>query len=631
VTREIPLRSLVLREGEVRPEDTLHETVPISRSSIDELRAAFVQRPMLVASHAAGAEWLPLEPGRSLVVGRAHPSDLVVKNPHLSRCHARFTLEGDELEVVDLDSHNGTIVRGVQVRRASLALGEVALLGRVRVSLQRIERGDDATLPGHETWFTWLEGEIRRAAFFRRPFAVLHVRGDDEAHLAEGWLPFVRNLLRPVDRVALYGPHAAWALLPESTRDEARRAARAIAEARHAHGPLFVGVSCFPEASSVESLTDDARSAARRATRARPVVDSSDATEPAPRSSPGAHGDVVAESAEMRAVLSTLERVAASDLPVLLLGETGSGKEVAARFLHGRSLRRDKPLVPVNCGALPAHLVESTLFGHEKGSFTGAVGLHKGVFEAASGGTVFLDEIGELPAPAQVALLRVLEAKRIARVGATQEIPVDVRIVAATHRDLEEMVREGRFRQDLLFRLETMTLRLPSLRDRKDDILPLARAMLLRAAGEGGTPKELSNEACAAVLAYAWPGNVRELKNAMDRASVVGFGESIALEDLPERLLRAHRAAASSAPPSTSIATADTGPAVDSRALLLDPPTFTDSATLDLRTRLARFEAAAILEALKASGGKQAAAAELLGLPLRTLKYKLAAIAKRRT
>jgi len=156
--------------------------------------------------------------------------------------------------------------------------------------------------------------------------------------------------------------------------------------------------------------------------------------------------------------------------------------------------------------------------------------------------------------------------------------------------------------------------------------------MLLRAAGDGAAPKELSSEACAAVLAYAWPGNVRELKNAMDRASVVGFGESIALEDLPERLLRAHRASATTSPPvGTSTATADVGPAVDSRALLLDPPTFTDSPTLDLRTRLARFEAAAVLEALKASGGKQAAAAELLGLPLRTLKYKLAAISKRRS
>ncbi len=611
-------------------EDTLHETMPISRSSVDELRTAFVPRPMLVASHAAGAEWLPLEPGRSLVVGRAHPSDLVVRNPHLSRCHARFTLDGDQLEVVDLGSHNGTVVRGEPVERAVLAVGEVALLGRVRVSLQRIERGDDATLPGHERWFTWLEGELRRAAFFRRPFAVLHMRTDDEASLAEGWLPFVRDLLRPVDRVALYGPHAAWALLPEATREEARRAARAIADARHAHDELLVGISAFPEATTVESLTDDARSAARRATRARPVIDAADAADPAPRSSPPGTGELVAESAEMRAVLATLERVAASELPVLLLGETGTGKEVAARRLHARSPRRDKPLVPVNCGALPAQLVESTLFGHEKGSFTGAVSLHKGVFEVASGGIVFLDEVGELPLAAQAALLRVLDEKRIARVGGTQEIAVDVRIVAATHRDLEVMVREGRFREDLLFRLETMTLRLPPLRERKDDILPLARAMLLRAAADGDAPKELSTDACAAVLAHAWPGNVRELKNAMDRASVVGFGEAIALEDLPERVLRSHRAGP--AAPATPVppAPADSGPVVDSRALLLDPPTFADSPTLDLRTRLARFEAAAVLEALKSSGGKQAAAAVLLGLPLRTLKYKLAAIAKRR-
>jgi len=240
-------------------------------------------------------------------------------------------------------------------------------------------------------------------------------------------------------------------------------------------------------------------------------------------------------------VLKLAETVAPTDSTVLISGESGTGKEVVARYIHALSGRAEGPFATLNCGALPESLLESELFGHVKGSFTGAVRDKDGLLAAAAGGSFFLDEIGEMSAATQVKLLRALQEREVVPVGATEPIPIDVRIIAATNRDLEEGIRRGTFRSDLYYRLNVIQLRLPPLRDRCEDIPLLARHFLERLAGreEGAAIKDLSEEALHLLLEYDWPGNVRELENALERAAVVTPGEVIEADALPERLLDA--------------------------------------------------------------------------------------------
>jgi transcriptional regulator with GAF, ATPase, and Fis domain len=254
--------------------------------------------------------------------------------------------------------------------------------------------------------------------------------------------------------------------------------------------------------------------------------------------------EMVGESARMREVYRFLARVAPTDSTVLLLGESGTGKELAARALHHGSLRSGKPFVAINCAALSESLLESELFGYEKGAFTGALARKIGKLEVAHTGTVFLDEVGELPPPLQAKLLRALQEREIDRVGGTRPIRVDLRVVAATNRDLEKAMREGTFREDLYYRLNVISLTLPPLRERREDILLLA-GHFAAASGHkvGRRIAGFSPEARACLLRYEWPGNIRELANAVERAVVLGEGELIRPEDLPETVLEAAPAA----------------------------------------------------------------------------------------
>jgi DNA-binding NtrC family response regulator len=231
---------------------------------------------------------------------------------------------------------------------------------------------------------------------------------------------------------------------------------------------------------------------------------------------------IIAEAPAMKELLETVDRVAESRATIMLGGESGVGKEVIARAIHNRSPRRAGPFIAVSCGALPETLIESELFGHEKGAFTGASSTKLGRFELASGGTLFLDEIGEVPLSTQVTLLRVLQEREVQRLGGEKPIPVDVRLVTATHRDLHQAVEEGRFRLDLLYRLQVVEINIPPLRQRTDDVLPLALHFLKRYAKENDRdPLELTAEAISVLKSYSWPGNVRELENAMERATVL--------------------------------------------------------------------------------------------------------------
>ena len=247
--------------------------------------------------------------------------------------------------------------------------------------------------------------------------------------------------------------------------------------------------------------------------------------------------EIVGESAKLRDLLELIERVAPTSSTVLIQGESGTGKELVARALHSNSPRADGPLVAINCAAITETLLESELFGHEKGAFTGAVSRKKGKIEMAEGGTLFLDEISELAAGMQAKLLRALQEREVDSVGGTRSIKVDVRVIAATNRNLAEDVQAGRFRSDLFYRLNVVSLTTPSLRERREDIPLLAQNFIAKVSEKYHVPpKPLAAEALTLLLQYDWPGNVRELENAIERAVVLGVSDEIAAEDLPSTL-----------------------------------------------------------------------------------------------
>ncbi len=309
--------------------------------------------------------------------------------------------------------------------------------------------------------------------------------------------------------------------------------------------------------------------------------------------------DLVGRSQAMRDVMDMVARVADTRSTILITGESGTGKERVARAIHDRSDRREKQFLVVNCGALPEALMESELFGHEKGAFTGAAARHVGLFQDADGGTLLLDEVGELPASLQVKLLRVLQEKTIRSVGSTQEVPVDVRVLAATNRDVETDVESGKFRQDLYYRLNVIRIELPPLRDRREDIVPIAERFVQRFAVEmGKNVLSLTPDALRALQAYAFPGNVRELENFIERGVALAGAQSIGLGDLPAEV---------------------SGMAASPNAGLVDLP----PSGCELDDVLVEVERRLLVEALRRTGGVRKTAAELLGITFRSLRYRL--------
>ena len=307
---------------------------------------------------------------------------------------------------------------------------------------------------------------------------------------------------------------------------------------------------------------------------------------------------LLGDSATMQAVRDLIEKLARSEAPVQISGESGSGKELAARLIHRKSARGEKPFVPVNCGAIPENLMESEFFGYKKGAFTGADADRVGFFQAANGGTLFLDEVADLPLPMQVKLLRAIQEKKVRKVGSTQEEAVDVRIISATHKKLGEQVDAGRFRHDLYYRLNVIELRMPAVRERREDIPLFVDAILEKLAAAVGAKKpHVSPEAMEALTRYDFPGNVRELENVLERALALSSNDEITLEDLQLT------------PPAVS----DELPAAAAGA----------NGKYPLQDYLDRVEKDAILEALEKTRFNRTAAAKLLGITFRSMRYRM--------
>lgn len=309
---------------------------------------------------------------------------------------------------------------------------------------------------------------------------------------------------------------------------------------------------------------------------------------------------IIAKSQGMREVFETVQKIARTSSTVMITGESGTGKELVARAIHFNinNPRRNKPFVPVNCGAIPEGLMESELFGHVKGSFTGAVANKRGFFEEAEGGTLFLDEITEIPPPIQVKLLRAIQEKEIRRVGDTKDVAVDVRLIAASNKELEKAVAEGVLREDLFYRLNVIPIQLPPLRERREDILLLITHFMQKfALNFGKEIKGITPEALQILERYHWPGNIRELENVIERAIVLGTGDTVTAEALPD-LVRRHRPA---------------------RGMEIEIPV----EGLNLEATLDQIEMDLLQRALERTGGVQTRAADLLQLTFRQFRYKL--------
>jgi len=514
----------------------------------------------------------------TLIAGRSAPADLVIDDASVSREHARFAVGDGRTAVEDLGSTNGTFVRGQRVDRAVLSDGVEIRLGDVVVLFRDPASAalQDHDLDPYDELSDRLDEELARCRVLRHLTSVVAVDTERRGLLAVSTL--LRSVLRPIDRVGVFGAGLLLVVLPETGPGGAPALRKLLTD----EGLRF-GMT------TVDAGTGDSGAAAaieRAVTALRGDVPP-EATTTGP----------VFRSAQMLGIVAELRRVAQSQISVLLRGETGTGKDVLATLVHEAS-HRSGPLCAINCAAIAPSLLEATLFGYERGAFTGADRAMPGLFEQADGGSLFLDEIGELSAAAQAALLRVLESRRVQRLGSTKPVAIDVRIIAATHVDLVKAAAAKSFREDLFYRLEGFGITIPPLRERRDDLEPLV-ATFIREGNQRHqrTVTGITPLARDVLHAYAFPGNIRELRNAIERAIVVARNSVIDVSDLPERM-RAPLLSTSTAPESSQ----ELG---------------------NLRERVRTFERQAIHAALRACGGSRKDAAEALGLPLRSLFYKL--------
>ncbi|HSN28394.1 MAG TPA: sigma 54-interacting transcriptional regulator, partial [Kofleriaceae bacterium] len=462
---------------------------------------------LVVTLPDGGSRIVALEDGAELVFGRQSDCTVVVEDDALSRRHAAVRRRGDTVIVEDLESRNGTAINGSVITGSRrVAAGDVISLGPVTaiVASSSPPRGRQLATVGE--FEERLDIEVERALRYRRPLGLAMIRLDGAGDAVVEHVQHVLRQLRRIDVCAEYGPDELALVLPETDKHGME-----VVAARHASGNGVrgqVGCAAFPEdGSSAGALIEVARTRLRGA-RTAPERRNSTANLMA-RVSPKA----VVVDPLMKQVFQLASRVAASPINVLIAGETGTGKEMVAEAIHRLGPRAQGPFVKINCAALSESLVEAELFGHEAGAFTGAVARRIGFFEQASGGTLFFDEVAELPLAVQVKLLRVLETRKLVRVGATAETPVDVRVVCATNRALDGEVERGRFREDLLYRLTAFVIPVPPLRDRPDEIVPLAAQFAHEIASElGHAFAGFTPEALDTLRGFHWPGNVRELR-----------------------------------------------------------------------------------------------------------------------
>jgi two-component system, NtrC family, response regulator AtoC len=530
----------------------------------------------------------------SVLVGRGGDAGIQLTDPSASARHARLHVQEGRVSIEDLASRNGTQVRGQKIganQPVPLATGEAAMLGSAVLIVQSATRRLGKRRAWPQGSFEMRVAEECDASQGGSATFSLARLDLDRSMTADAFLQLAESSLRPSDIVGVYGPGAFEILLRRTTREGAEESlARVLAQLGTLARKARFALAHYPaDGQTAEALVEKACVGVRR--------------EGSPTGGPG----VIVVDEKMKEVYRLAEKAAGANINVLILGETGVGKEVMARTIHQASKRASGPLLCINSAAVAETLLESELFGYERGAFTDAKATKPGLLESASGGTVFLDEIGEMSPTMQAKLLRVIETKQVTRVGGSRPVDIDVRFLAATHRDLVEEIREKRFRSDLYYRLNGIPIEIPPLRERTSEIRPMAEAFLKLESGS--TPPPLSDEVVSLLEAHPWPGNIRELRNVMARANVLADGGNIEPEDLPTELR------APSPPPPVNL------------------DDLVDEAD-DRWNKEEKAECAEIVAALRAEGGNQTRAARRLGISRGTLvarigKYALSRPRKR--
>ncbi len=556
----------------------------------------------------------PLPSEGDVAIGRTPANDIQVDHPSISRQHAVLHMGPTAMSIEDQGSANGTWRAGEYLaagRPTPLRPGELVDLGGVLLVIQpRIGPTPPRRSWSHAHFEHRLEEACARAAVERAELSILRVVVEATTSPDSVEAALVETL-RPRDVWTFDPPSQVHVLLVDTdpagaTRTSARLSAALAERGACAH----VSTVCYPRDGRTPQLL-----LARLAGR----IGDDEAT-------PG----LAARAANDRAMESLhrlVERVAQGEINVVILGETGAGKEVMAKRIHRLSPRASKPLVCLNSAALSETLLESELFGHERGAFTGAHQAKQGLLEVARGGTVFLDEVGELPMSIQVKLLRVIEEQCVLPVGGVKPRPIDVRFIAATNRDLEAEVARGTFRQDLFFRLNGITLVIPTLRERVSEILPLARDFIAGAARRNGSEHipELTPGAISLLLRHTWPGNIRELRNVIERAVLLCGDGNIGPEHLPGDKMTGPPPPppAAPAPPAARVARPAEPPPQAADTDADEPDDSAEPISEHVRRQVEVIERKRILDALGQCSWNQTVAAEILGITRRTLSNKL--------
>lgn len=583
---------------------------------------------LVVGEKQFATHWLP-ESGK-VTLGHAETCDVRINEATVSPIHAVLHLD-PQLAIEDLGSASGTRVGDVVLqpgRPTPLLPGSPISLGSVAVIIQKSSQAPPRRIWTHGYFESRLEEECIRADRFKSQFSVLRIQCEPTVSgaLVE---EILANILRLVDVVGSYRPGEYEVILQGTNPEGADLVARrTLASLTERGAKAKIGLACYPrDGRSADALSATAGAAAHGESTLKHDLGS----EP-----PDSRG----ESGPMQHIHRLVERIAASTINVLIMGETGVGKERLAERVHQLSPRARKPFLRLNVAALTESLLESELFGHERGAFTGAVQAKPGLLETASGGTVFLDEIGELPMNIQVKLLRVLEGQQVFRVGSTKPRSIDARFLAATNRDLEAEVERGLFRQDLFFRLNGIAFVVPPLRERVSEIDGLAKTFITEMCRKSNRSPEpvIAPEAIMLMKRYGWPGNIRELRNVIERAVLLCASGPITLADLPVEKMSATFAARQvpqrpPVPPRSEISIAEMNGA-SSLVEAAKPPEnaveqrahvngVSNGVDKDLRVEMKAYERQRILDALATCAGNQTAAAKLLGVSRRMLVNRL--------
>jgi two-component system, NtrC family, response regulator AtoC len=565
-----------------------------TRGVEDEAPSGVERRHLLVFS--GSSSWMyQLPPSGDVIIGRSETADLRIDDASVSRQHARLALDGGVITISDLGSQQGTYVNDVKLvaTRALQPNDVIAIHKTTLIFHTTATAAPPAVVLEMPALRQRVNDEIDRTARYERMFSLLCFVGGLASERPTIQRTAVSQLRR-IDAAAWSNEGSFYVLLPEAGADEAIAIATRIRSKLDRLALRIGRVTCPPDGYGFDANALIA-SAHDAAVIAKPGQISG--LERALQTLMIGTQRVIVADPTVARLYALVERLAPVGIPVLITGETGCGKELVATAIHTLSQRANKQLISLNCAALHEMLVETELFGHEKGAFSGAIATKSGLIEAASGSTLFLDEIGELAPAIQAKLLRVLETHRVTRVGDVREREVDVRIVAATNRDLEADVVTGRFRRDLFFRLSAATLYLPPLRQRPHELPLLATAFLDEACRHNGRGiMRISDGAMSVLLAHSWPGNIRELKNLMQYVAAAFAVDVLLAEHVSERLGRA-------------------------RPVLtpgIEAATQSERRFRPIADELRELEITRIREALEATGGNQTRAASLLAMPVRT-------------